>query len=62
MGSLEKQQTDKVLNKLIWKNSHEILNVSKVGYGNLLAVLCLTKVCFPLVEIIRNAIDVLTFA
>ncbi|CAH2050176.1 unnamed protein product [Thlaspi arvense] len=29
MGSLEKQQTDKVLNKLISKNSHEILNVEK---------------------------------
>lgn len=29
MGSLEKQQTDKVLNKLISKNSHEILNVGK---------------------------------
>lgn len=29
MGSLERQQTDKVLNKLISKNSHEILNVKK---------------------------------
>ncbi|CAK9182149.1 unnamed protein product [Ilex paraguariensis] len=29
MGSLEKQQTEKVLNKLISKNSHEILNVEK---------------------------------
>lgn len=29
MGSLEKQQTDKILNKLISKNSHEILNVEK---------------------------------
>ncbi|KAI5640864.1 hypothetical protein M9H77_00166 [Catharanthus roseus] len=29
MGSLEKQQTDKVLNKLMSKNSHEILNVEK---------------------------------
>ncbi|KAF8393233.1 hypothetical protein HHK36_021474 [Tetracentron sinense] len=29
MGSLEKQQTDKVLNKLISKHSHEILNVDK---------------------------------
>ncbi|XP_059635084.1 ribosome biogenesis regulatory protein homolog [Cornus florida] len=30
MGSLEKQQTEKVLNKLISKNSHYILNVEKV--------------------------------
>ncbi|XP_019172894.1 PREDICTED: ribosome biogenesis regulatory protein homolog isoform X2 [Ipomoea nil] len=29
MGSLERQQTDKVLNKLISKNSHDILNVNK---------------------------------
>ncbi|PIN24339.1 Regulator of ribosome synthesis [Handroanthus impetiginosus] len=29
MGALEKQQTEKVLNKLISKNSHEILNVEK---------------------------------
>lgn len=29
MSSLEKQQTEKVLNKLISKNSHEILNVEK---------------------------------
>nr|GEY12223.1 ribosome biogenesis regulatory protein homolog [Tanacetum cinerariifolium] len=29
MGSLEKQQTDKILNKLMAKNSHEIFNVSK---------------------------------
>ncbi|KAL3532350.1 hypothetical protein ACH5RR_005871 [Cinchona calisaya] len=29
MGSLEKQQTEKVLNNLISKNSHEILNVEK---------------------------------
>lgn len=29
MGSMEKQQTEKVLNKLISKNSHEILNVQK---------------------------------
>ncbi|CAH9068550.1 unnamed protein product [Cuscuta europaea] len=29
MGSLERQQTDKVLNKLLSKNSHEILNVNK---------------------------------
>ncbi|PSR95531.1 Ribosome biogenesis regulatory protein [Actinidia chinensis var. chinensis] len=29
MGSLEKQQTEKVLSKLISKNSHEILNVEK---------------------------------
>ncbi|VFQ91437.1 unnamed protein product [Cuscuta campestris] len=29
MGSLQRQQTDKVLNKLISKNSHEILNVKK---------------------------------
>ncbi|XP_052187487.1 ribosome biogenesis regulatory protein homolog [Diospyros lotus] len=29
MGSLEKQQTEKVLNKLISKNSHDILNVEK---------------------------------
>lgn len=30
MGAMEKQQTEKVLNKLISKNSHEILNVEKV--------------------------------
>ena len=30
MGSLEKQQTDKILNKLMAKNSHEIFNVLKV--------------------------------
>nr|XP_043636272.1 ribosome biogenesis regulatory protein homolog [Erigeron canadensis] len=29
MGSLEKQQTDKVLNKLMAKNSHEVFNVTK---------------------------------
>ncbi|KAJ9552367.1 hypothetical protein OSB04_016412 [Centaurea solstitialis] len=29
MGSLEKQQSDKILNKLMAKNSHEIFNVSK---------------------------------
>ncbi|XP_057465152.1 ribosome biogenesis regulatory protein homolog [Actinidia eriantha] len=29
MGSLEKQQTEKVLSKLISKNSHEMLNVEK---------------------------------
>ncbi|XP_071698110.1 ribosome biogenesis regulatory protein homolog [Rutidosis leptorrhynchoides] len=29
MGNLEKQQTDKILNKLMAKNSHEILNVGK---------------------------------
>ncbi|KAF3681410.1 Ribosome biogenesis regulatory protein -like protein [Capsicum annuum] len=29
MGSLEKQQTEKVLNKLMAKSSHEILNVQK---------------------------------
>ncbi|KAK2966302.1 hypothetical protein RJ640_018113 [Escallonia rubra] len=29
MGSLERQQTDKVLSKLMSKNSHEILNVEK---------------------------------
>ncbi|XP_075489816.1 ribosome biogenesis regulatory protein homolog isoform X2 [Primulina tabacum] len=29
MGALEKQQTEKVLNNLIPKNSHEILNVEK---------------------------------
>ncbi|KAK4405228.1 Ribosome biogenesis regulatory protein [Sesamum angolense] len=29
MGALEKQQTEKVLNQLISKNSHEILNVEK---------------------------------
>ncbi|RVW95417.1 Ribosome biogenesis regulatory protein-like [Vitis vinifera] len=29
IGSLEKQQTEKILNKLISKNSHEILNVDK---------------------------------
>lgn len=29
MGSLERQQTDKILNKLMSKNSHEILNVDK---------------------------------
>ncbi|CAA2980851.1 ribosome biogenesis regulatory homolog [Olea europaea subsp. europaea] len=31
MGALEKQQTEKVLNKLISKNSHEVLNVEKVN-------------------------------
>lgn len=30
IGSREKEQTDKVLNKLISKHSHEILNVDKV--------------------------------
>ncbi|GKC26304.1 ribosome biogenesis regulatory protein [Tanacetum coccineum] len=30
MGSLEKQQTDKILNKLMAKNSHEIFNVGKL--------------------------------
>ncbi|KAJ0509073.1 putative ribosomal biogenesis regulatory protein [Helianthus annuus] len=29
MGSLEKQQSDKILNKLMGKNSHEIFNVGK---------------------------------
>ncbi|PWA94877.1 Ribosomal biogenesis regulatory protein [Artemisia annua] len=29
MGSLDKQQTDKILNKLMAKNSHKIFNVSK---------------------------------
>ncbi|KAI3770379.1 hypothetical protein L6452_01510 [Arctium lappa] len=29
MGSLEKQQSDKILNKLMAKNSHEIFNVGK---------------------------------
>nr|GFC58149.1 ribosome biogenesis regulatory protein homolog [Tanacetum cinerariifolium] len=29
MGSLEKQQTDKILNKLMAKNSHDIFNVGK---------------------------------
>ncbi|KAK6126209.1 hypothetical protein DH2020_040052 [Rehmannia glutinosa] len=29
MGDMERQQTEKVLNKLISKNSHEILNVEK---------------------------------
>ncbi|KAH6798809.1 ribosome biogenesis regulatory protein family protein [Perilla frutescens var. frutescens] len=29
MGAMEKQQTEKVLNKLVSKNSHEILNVQK---------------------------------
>jgi len=29
-GSKEKEQTDRVLNKLLAKNSHEILNVDKV--------------------------------
>ncbi|XP_051142315.1 ribosome biogenesis regulatory protein homolog [Andrographis paniculata] len=29
MGAMERQQTEKVLNKLISKNSHEILNVEK---------------------------------
>lgn len=30
MGSMERTQTEKVLNKLISQNSHEILNVDKV--------------------------------
>lgn len=30
MGAMEKQQTEKVLSKLISKHSHEILNVEKV--------------------------------
>lgn len=30
IGSLEKQQTERVLSKLIAKNSHEILNVDRV--------------------------------
>ncbi|GKB00236.1 hypothetical protein Tco_0828229, partial [Tanacetum coccineum] len=30
MGSLEKQQTDKIFNKLMAKNSHEIFNVGKL--------------------------------
>lgn len=30
MGSLEKQQTEKVLSKLISKNSHEIMIVERV--------------------------------
>lgn len=30
IGSQEKEQTEKVLNKLISKHSHEILNVDKV--------------------------------
>ncbi|KAL2479715.1 Ribosome biogenesis regulatory protein-like protein [Abeliophyllum distichum] len=29
MGALEKQQTEKVLNKLISKNSHDVLNIEK---------------------------------
>ncbi|CAA0829727.1 Ribosome biogenesis regulatory protein homolog [Striga hermonthica] len=29
MGAMERQQTEKVLNRLISKNSHEILNVEK---------------------------------
>lgn len=29
-GSKEKEQTDRVLNKLISKNSHDILNIDKV--------------------------------
>lgn len=31
MGALEKQQAEKVLNKLISKNSHDVLNVVKVN-------------------------------
>lgn len=30
MGSLERQQTDKILNKLLSANSHDILDVGKV--------------------------------
>ena len=30
MGSLERQQTDKILNKLLSANSHNILDVGKV--------------------------------
>lgn len=30
IGSQEREQTEKVLNRLISKNSHEILNVNKV--------------------------------
>lgn len=36
MGSLEKEQTDKILNKLMAKNSHEIFNVGKVIFHTLL--------------------------
>lgn len=37
IGSQEKEQTEKVLNRLISKNSHEILNINKVF---LFIVLC----------------------
>ena len=30
VGSREREQTEKVLNRLISKNSHEILNINKV--------------------------------
>ncbi|KZV18890.1 ribosome biogenesis regulatory protein [Dorcoceras hygrometricum] len=40
MGALEKQQTEKVFNDLISKNSHEILNVEKVRF---LYCLCLVS-------------------
>ena len=30
IGSQEKEQTDKVLNKIISKNSHDLINVEKV--------------------------------
>jgi regulator of ribosome biosynthesis len=31
VGSKEKQQTDKILNKLLSRSSHEILDVNKVS-------------------------------
>lgn len=34
IGSREKEQTDKVLNKLFSKHSHEILNVEKVCWSH----------------------------
>jgi len=48
MGSLEKQQTEKVLNKLISKNSHDILNVEKVWQKRLeyISMLPVEDLCF----------------
>ena len=49
IGSKEKEQTDKVLNKIISKNSHDLINAEKVHSSHLVTLIsinCSSKTVF----------------
>lgn len=52
MGAMEKQQTEKVLSKLISKHSHEILNVEKVHSFALLYFPPISSFVFHLIYLV----------